>query len=93
MGGKRRGCGVLAAKRWKKTTKAERQEVGQNMNAAQWVNATPEEPAAHGRILAETRGKAVARRKAAKNPNFIFACTSVRIYNRTPTLLEPSDFG
>jgi endonuclease YncB( thermonuclease family) len=53
----------LVAKRWKKTTKAERSQVAKTMNKSRWANATPEERAAHGKMLAEARAKA---RKAKK---------------------------
>jgi hypothetical protein len=54
----------LAAKRWKKTTKAERSEVARSMSTSRWANATPEERTAHGQMLAAARAK--ARKKKAK---------------------------
>jgi hypothetical protein len=55
---------ALAAKRWKKTTKAQRIEVSKSMNETQWANATPEQRAAAGKRLTEARAK--ARKAAAK---------------------------
>src|SRR5262245_39259110 len=40
---KNEAASSLAARRWKKTTKAERSEVAKSMNASRWANATPEE--------------------------------------------------
>lgn len=54
----------LVAKRWKKTTKAQRREIAASMNESRWSKATPEERAAIGKRLAEARAK--ARKKAAK---------------------------
>jgi hypothetical protein len=54
----------LVAKRWKKTTKAQRKEIAASMNETRWSKATPEERAAIGKRLAEARAK--ARTKAAK---------------------------
>jgi RNA:NAD 2'-phosphotransferase (TPT1/KptA family) len=48
---------ALAAKRWKKTTKAQRSEVAQTMNRSRWANATPEQRAAQGQRLAAARAK------------------------------------
>jgi hypothetical protein len=55
---------AMAAKRWKKTTKAERSEFGKKLNELQWANATPEKRAAAGKRLTEARAK--ARKAAAK---------------------------
>lgn len=54
---------ALAAKRWKKTTKAERSEVAQTLNETRWAKATPEQRAAQGKLLADARAK--ARKKTA----------------------------
>jgi len=55
---------ALAAKRWKKTTKAQRSELAQTLNKSRWANATPEEREAAGKRLTEARAK--ARKAAAK---------------------------
>lgn len=57
---------ALAAKRWEKTTKAQRVELAKSLNQARWDNATPEKRAAHGKMLAEARAKA-RKMKAPSN--------------------------
>lgn len=56
----------LVAKRWKKTTKAERSEVAQTLNESRWAKATPEERKAQGKLLADARAKARKKTAAAK---------------------------
>ena len=59
----------LAAKRWKKTTKAQRSEVGRVMSTSRWANATPEDRAAHGQMLADARAKARKKKKGGAKKN------------------------
>lgn len=59
-----KAASVLAKKRWDKTTKKERADIGRSLSAQRWANATPEERAAHGKRLTESRAQAKAEREA-----------------------------
>ena len=56
---------ALVARRWKKTTKAQRKAHASTMAAARWDQATDQDRAAVGAKLAEARR--LAREKRAEN--------------------------
>jgi hypothetical protein len=57
---------ALAAQRWEKTSEAERSEVAREISNSRWANATPEQREAQGKMLAEARAAARAKRASTK---------------------------